>query len=84
MANERRWTSLVVASAVGVPALTLALYITGYFALSKVVVTEPRGETRIRFYRTEWLASLFRPAAKLEELTTSVPVHVISDEDVFN
>lgn len=77
-------SALIAASAVGVPVLLLVLYVVGYFALSKALITEPRGEAKIRFYRNEWLTTVYGPAGRVEGMMTSRPVHVICDEDVFD
>jgi hypothetical protein len=62
--------------------LPMVLYVIGYFALCKVVVSEP-AKHKMRLYPTEWLANLYQPAARFESQFTTSSVHVLYDEDSF-
>src|SRR5438477_13141013 len=53
-----------------------ALYISGYFCLGYVATL---CHSRLRFYRTNWIATTYEPMAKAESLITGLSVKPIRD-----
>jgi len=67
--NEPRRVSVVVVFCLVIMILLAVSYTAGYFALSR---SSPGAtpEHRCRIFRLKWLASIYKPAAKVESAVT--------------
>jgi len=75
-----------ILAALAIVLLPLTVYIGGYFCLGKrmdyVGLSVPsRVEVIERHYSQPWLATIYRPAGKVEELLRRTDVEVMSGPD---
>ncbi|MDX1947064.1 MAG: hypothetical protein SFU86_16815 [Pirellulaceae bacterium] len=71
--EERRQPTAAIAVSIGllVPALLLAVYVVGYFAL-------PIRHPAHRQFPERWQAEMYRPAAAIEEFLTGQDMNTCS------
>jgi hypothetical protein len=71
MKQARSTTMLAPAIAAAFFLALSAIYVTGYFLLSRTgTATTPTGMLRVHSFKYQWLADLYMPAASMETMLT--------------
>jgi hypothetical protein len=71
---------IIAGAILALGVVALGAYVGGYFALAK---THYASMATLRSYPSPWLASIYKPASKVESLLKGRPVYAI-DEEFFN